>query len=103
MGFRLSGSNRNKILNNEFLNNDVYGLEIYYGFLNVIRDNNFISNGVHSYFDNSAFNLWWGNYWDDWTSSDHRPIEGIRFGPILQNKQNWTTYDWRPAQEPYDI
>ena len=103
LGLRLSGSNGNKIINNEFTNNDVYGLEIYFGFLNVIRDNNFISNGVQSYFDNSAFNLWWGNYWNDWTSADRRPIEGVRFGPILQNKQNFTTYDWHPAQEPYDI
>jgi hypothetical protein len=90
-------------MNNEFSNNLVYGLEIYYGFFNVIKENNFISNSMQSIFNVSAFDLWWGNYWDDWTSLDRRPIEGIRFGPILQNKQNWTTYDRHPVQEPYEI
>jgi parallel beta-helix repeat protein len=104
LGMRITDqSNKNKIQNNEFSHNLVYGLEIYYCYLNIIRDNNFISNGVHCIFNVSAFNLWWGNYWDDWTSTEKRPIEGIRFGPILQKRQDWTTYDWRPAQEPYDI
>ena len=104
LGMRITDqSNKNKIQNNEFSHNLVYGLEIYYCYLNIIRDNNFISNDVHCIFNVSAFNLWWGNYWDDWTSTEKRPIEGIRFGPILQKRQDWTTYDWRPAQEPYDI
>jgi parallel beta-helix repeat protein len=104
LGLRLTGeSNKNKITNNEFSNNLAYGLEIYYSFFNIIRENNFILNDVQSIFNVSAFNLWWGNYWDDWTSSDRRPIEGIRFGPILQKRQDWTTYDWRPSQTPITI
>ena len=62
-----------------------------------------MNNDLSAYFENSSFNFWWRNYWDDWSSSRPRPINGTHYGPLLKTTDPWTTYDWRPAQEPYDI
>ncbi|MBU0497435.1 MAG: right-handed parallel beta-helix repeat-containing protein, partial [Candidatus Thermoplasmatota archaeon] len=95
--------NGNIIKENTIAHNYIYGLDIFFSFFNIITKNNFIDNDIQSYFDRSSLNLWWGNYWDDWTSTDKRPIDGIRYGLFTHEKKNYTTYDWRPAQEPYTI
>ena len=95
--------NLNKIFSNTIKQCSVYGIWIHESFLNFVNKNNFIDNGCSAYFENSSFILWWGNYWDDWSSSRPRPINGTRYGPLLKTTDSWTTYDWRPAQEPYDI
>jgi len=94
----------NKISSNTIKQCSEYGIWIYWSFLNFVNKNNFMDNGCSAYFENSSFILWWGNYWDDWSSSRPRPINGTRYGPLLKTTTDpWTTYDWRPAQEPYDI
>lgn len=92
----------NRISNNIIKQCSEYGIWIIWSFLNLITKNNFIDNGCNAYFENSSFNLWWKNYWDDWSSSRPRPIEGIRYGPILKTTDPWKTYDLRPAKAPYN-
>jgi len=104
VGVFLAGScNFNKISSNTIKQCYEYGIWIYWSFLNFVNKNNFMDNGCSAYFENSSFILWWGNYWDDWSSSRPRPINGTRYGPLLKTTDPWTTYDWRPATEPYDI
>ncbi len=93
----------NKIFSNTIKQCSEYGIWIYESFLNSVNKNNFIDNECSAYFENSSFNLWLGNYWDDWSFSRPRPINGTRYGPLLKTTDPWTTYDWHPAQEPYDI
>jgi parallel beta-helix repeat protein len=95
--------NKNRIEKNSIENNIWYGIWVDWSFFNIIQKNNFLNNEVHSYFENASFNFWIDNYWDDWSSKKPRPINGIRYGYFSKNQRNWTTYDWRPAQEPYDI
>ena len=92
----------NKIFSNIVKQSSKYGIWIHWSFLNLVTKNNFIDNGCNAYFENSSFNLWFKNYWDDWSSSRPRPIEGIRYGPILKTTDPWKTYDLRPAKAPYD-
>jgi parallel beta-helix repeat protein len=103
VGVYLLGScNGNRIYGNT-VKYCFYGIWIDWSFLNIIKKNNFMNNDLSAYFENSSFNFWWRNYWDDWSSSRPRPINGTRYGPLLKTTDPWTTYDWRPAQEPYDI
>jgi parallel beta-helix repeat protein len=86
--------------------------------------NNFINNKQHADFINWFSNIlfliiplllyykqyWNNNYWDDWTTTNPRPIQGqwmviyaigdfhFLFGPFPSLQ-----FDWHPAQEPYDI
>jgi len=93
----------NKISGNTIKQCSYCGIWISWSFLNFVNKNNFMDNGCSAYFENSSFILWWGNYWDDWSSSRPRPINGTRYGPLLKTTDPWTTYDWRPTQEPYEI
>jgi len=98
-------SNYNKIIRNNILKNE-YGLFInidydYLSNFNIINQNNFIENEHHAVFNQSFFNFWYGNYWDDWIENKPRPINGdnILFDGIVP----WVQFDWKPATEPYDI
>jgi len=81
----------------------IYGIWIHWSFLTIIKKNNFMNNELNAYFENSSFNFWWRNYWDDWSSSRPRPIDGTRYGPFLNTSRTWQTFDWLPARQPYDI
>ena len=82
--------------NCQILSNNLYAnafcLALYFSDVNVIKRNNFDSNGinVNSYF--SSLNTWNGNYWD-------RPRLFPK--PILEFPR--INFDWYPAKEPYDI
>jgi len=102
-GINLYGGCDNNRIEKNSIEDKVNGLVIEWSFFNVIRNNNFINNTKQAYFENSSLNLFFRNYWDDWIVKKPRPIEGIRYGYFLQNRRAWTTYDWHPAQEPYDI
>jgi parallel beta-helix repeat protein len=102
-GINLIGSCSNNRIEKNSIEDKTNGVVIQWSYFNVIRNNNFINNTEQAYFENSSFNLFFRNYWDDWVVKKPRPIEGIRYGYFLQNRRAWTTYDVRPAQEPYAI
>jgi len=71
---------------------------------NEIFENNFLDNSLSAFFLISS-NQWQGNYWNYnyWGKPRILPkliwgSIGIFFGLIP-----WINFDWRPAQEPYDI
>ena len=94
-------TNNNKISSNVICNNTI-GVGLYLSNTNEIKENNFIDNSYHVDMENSFFNTWKMNYWDDW----------IGFGPkLITGKVEiwnvgifpWFEFDWHPAQEPYDL
>jgi len=94
-------TSNNKISSNVICNNTV-GVGLYLSNSNEIKENNFIDNSYHVNMENSFFNTWNRNYWDDW----------IGFGPKLITGKieiwnvgifPWFEFDWHPAKKPYDI
>ena len=93
----------NKISHDTIIDN-FYGIYISSSFINFIRNNNFIKNHEHAFFQDSLANLWLRNYWDD----------HIKWGPEVINGKialpwnpsiilDWKNFDWHPAQEPYGL
>jgi parallel beta-helix repeat protein len=67
---------------------------------NIISYNNFIGNTRTTSFEYSLFNRWVGNYWEKERLLPYPIIGKIM---ILRHIIPWISFDWRPAQEPYDI
>ena len=86
--------------------------------------NNFINNEKHAYFENWFTNTlfliiplllyykqyWNSNYWDDWNTTNPRPIQGewmvvFAIGDLhfLFGSFPSAQFDRHPVQEPYDI
>jgi len=83
------------------IENNSYGLHIYVSRSNQIKQNNFINNTVQTGFYQSlgftGGNWWSQNYWERPRKLPY-PIVGTVF--MLMP---WVQFDWRPAQQPYDI
>ena len=108
-GVHLVCSNNNVISENHIINNECIGIAFIESKKNIISQNNFIDNGRRnaiflSLIKSIGRNTWDGNYWDNTRLSIY-PIFGrialqqiVEIGiiPCIQ-------FDWRPAQEPYDI
>jgi len=102
-GLWLYGARNNRIYGNTISDNTWQGINMSNCFLNYIGKNNFINNANQVTFEDSSFNLWWRNYWDDCSKSFLYPITGTRYNILTDTTSAWTTYDWIPAKEPYDI
>ncbi|EMR74857.1 Periplasmic copper-binding protein (NosD) [Thermoplasmatales archaeon SCGC AB-540-F20] len=102
-GIDLSYECRNNIISNNTILCKNNGLTLDTSFFNIIAKNNFIKNNLSISFINSSFNLLLGNYWDDWENKLPRPINGTRYSFLMKKTIHWIFFDWRPAQEPYDI
>lgn len=99
-GMNIHWANNNQIISNKIQYNEYNGLEMEssrysiieknlisnngkYGLLlraashkNIIKNNNFIDNEIHAYFDGSIFNDWISNYWDESRWFIFKPIRG---------------------------
>jgi len=101
-GILIGFSIMNTIEGNNISNNDI-GLEFVVWGVHTISRNNFIDNRVHAKCVGSRYNRWKGNYWDDWIGLK-RPV--LKFLPKFISTiipGIITSFDWRPATEPYDI
>ena len=102
-GIELIFSSDNIITLNIMEENKNYGIQVYDSDYNNITANNFIRNNIQAYFIDSRFNIWSGNYWDDWACAFPRLILGEKQIPFRPYFIPWFTFDWHPAREPYDI
>jgi parallel beta-helix repeat protein len=106
-GIHLVSSNNGSIATNYIINNVERGIRIDNSYGNTITHNNFINNGRQASFFFSIKNNWNGNYWNrPWFLP--KPIFGIGIGFIFLGRIRWfpipwVNFDFRPAQEPYDI
>ena len=89
----IDSSNTVTIKGNSIINNGEYGLYITRGnCLNIIRDNNFISNINKNIYDNNSsdfMNYYEKNYYNDWKGEVPYIIERAKF------------MDYHPIKEPY--
>ena len=72
---------------------------------NIFKKNNFINNGKNAFFYDTFWNIWRGNYWDDWSGKGFHIIKGGFTDDCLPYVVTipWINFDFHPAQEPYDI
>lgn len=69
---------------------------------NIIIYNNFMNKDNNAFFINSFFTFWCRNYWGDWLGLVPRPIVGIIGSEIFLIAIPWVNFDWYPAREPYE-
>jgi hypothetical protein len=102
--FKGNSIGRNSIFRNNIMNNKegIYIGRVIGGMANynTIYQNNFMGNNQAVNLENSFRNHWVGNYWGDAKQLPH-PIIGKLL--IWKFSFPWIVFDWRPAQEPYDI
>jgi parallel beta-helix repeat protein len=81
-----------RIIDNDIISNDGYGVYFDCSRKNQVVNNNFINNTCNAYFSHygPARNQWKGNYWDTW----------IGIGPKMIKGYKWVNFDWRPAKNP---
>jgi parallel beta-helix repeat protein len=99
-GIEVRLSSKILIYSNEIKDNS-RGCLLLGGNRNKFMQNNFINNKWQAYFQSDLLDLnrWSGNYWDNWIPLFPKPIlGGINYGMII-----WFKFDWHPAKEPYDI
>jgi len=88
-----------RIIDNNIISNDRYGIYFDCSRKNQVWNNNFIDNTCNAYFSHygPTWNQWEGNYWDTWIGFGPKTIHGHGMIFPLFN------FDWHPAQKPYDI
>jgi parallel beta-helix repeat protein len=92
----------NTIIRNSIINKGIFrpNIELIYCSDCIIKQNNFHSRTILSYFYGGNNNTWNGNYWFRPRISP-KIIQGRTSGS--DNASFMFTVDWYPAQEPYDI
>ena len=105
-------SNKNRITHNSFKSNNGSGVILFGSCFNRFIQNNFIDNNEDPYFMTCFRNKWKENYWNE-ARLLPKPIIGylnpgvLSYIIRLEGKNiisiPWINFDWRPAQEPYDI
>jgi parallel beta-helix repeat protein len=102
-GFLITKAQGNIIASNTIQGSNE-GLRLFMANRSTFQNNNFIENNCSAFFENSSFNRWRQNYWDDHTGIWPKCIHGLIRVPWNKTKViRWINMDWRPAQKPYDI
>jgi len=115
VGFALSGTLRNIVHDNTISYNQL-GINFFLADDYEVKNNNFISNEKHAYFEYVLFLQfmprikWNGNHWDDWKFRIPRIIKGekvivmvFRPGYVVKSTIcQWYNIDWHPVKEPYN-
>lgn len=83
------------VINNNITFCEDFGILLEYTILTSVKENNFFNNNISASFLKSIGLRWVRNYWDDWSGTGPKAIKSIDNAMVK--------YDWRPAQEPYDI
>jgi nitrous oxidase accessory protein len=102
-GFIITNAEGNIIANNTIWGSNE-GIHLTLANSTTIKFNNFIKNNINAFFENSSFNRWKKNYWDDHLGFWPKCIKGLIREPW--NKTiviHWINIDWFPAKKPYDI
>jgi nitrous oxidase accessory protein len=102
-GILITKANGNVIASNTIERSNE-GIRLFMANGSTIQTNNFIENNRSAFFENSSFNRWRQNYWDDHVGIWPKCIHGLMRVPWNKMKViRWINMDWRPAQEPYNI
>ena len=111
-GFLLDYYSKNNLLvNNVFSGNQFCGVVCEESSnKNIIIENDFIDNNLRNAFIINAFrNQWIGNYWDDWIGLQYTLFQSfpkVISGSIFNSHQQITSlfnFDLNPSLNPYEI
>jgi parallel beta-helix repeat protein len=91
-------SHENVIGEMNTIKNNIIGLKLYESKRNKICQNNFVNNTQQAVFYSAPLTKWNNNYWDDWMHFRPRIIHGF----IGLRQLPWIYFDWHPAHKPYD-
>lgn len=102
-GFIITKAQGNIITNNTIWGSNE-GMRLIMANRTSIQFNNFIDNNVSVFFENSSFNRWKRNYWDDHPWIWPKCIKGLMRVPWNKTIMiRWINFDWFPASKPYDL
>lgn len=92
---------KNYIKRNSITNNSI-GINLMFTLFTVVQENNLLENQQQAFFTSSFFSKWQQNYWN---RSHLLPkiISGQFGGMMIHRRIPFLNFDWKPAQEPYDI
>ena len=97
-----SANNDYNSISGNTLSESQYGINIGNSANNTIYGNFFLANGIHA-MDNGTDNTWnsttIGNYWDNWTSPDTTPLDGIVDDPYTYIAGSTGNTDYLPIAE----
>ena len=80
------------------------GLVLQNAYFNKIKKNNIMENRINVYLNSSIGNIWFKNYWDNFSGFGPKIIFGKLAMPWNPKRTvPWINIDWHPAKEPYDI
>ena len=116
-GIYLSGCYKTNIINNEIVASKSYGFSSIRNMYIDINRNNFIDNDKNAYFClnfvgllDIRLNKWVKNYWGEAHNGPYKIYGTVyyrKYFPLLRTEIEfnftWHNFDWKPAQEPYDI
>jgi parallel beta-helix repeat protein len=92
---------KNYIIRNSITNNSV-GINLMFTLFTVVQENNLLENQQQAFFTSSFFSKWQQNYWNK-SRLLPKIIQGQFGGMLIHKRIPVLNFDWRPAQEPYDI
>ena len=96
----MESSRFSMITNNNIRDNSKYGLYLRAAsHRNTIKNNNFIDNENHAYFDGSIFNKWSRNHWSGSLWTIVKPIKG----KLDLYNIPWVDFDLMPALREHEI
>ena len=119
LGIDISSGSSDCIVSGNEISNNNKGIELRSSSKNKISFNNFLNNEQNAFFSflrhdfkifrsDFQYNNWNRNYWNG-SRLLPKPIFGQieiwthRFSVPRKITLPWLAFDWRPAQEPYDI
>lgn len=92
---------KNYIRRNSITNNSV-GINLMFTLFTAVQEDNLLENQQQAFFTSSFFSKWQQNYWNK-SRLLPKVIPGQFGGMIIHKRIPLVTFDWRPAQEPYDV
>ena len=102
-GIKVTSAKGNIFYHNNISDSDV-GFHLKNSFFNKIKCNNFIRSNCHASFENSSFNRWINNYWDNHLRFLPKRIDGTICFPWNNSIYiTWINFDFRPAKTPHII
>jgi len=102
-GITIKGAEGNVVERN-IISGSEKGITLSFCTSTIIKQNNFIDNDIHAYFDNSSRNRWMRNYWGDQVKIRPKIIRGETSLPWNPSRTiHWFNLDMFSARNPYEL
>jgi len=92
---------KNYVTRNSITNHSI-GINLLFTLFTIVQENNLLDNQQPAFFTSSFFTKWQQNYWNR-SRLLPKLIPGQFGGMLVHKRIPFVNFDWKPAQEPYDI